>query len=344
MPARPPRLADVAELAGVSEATASRVVNGRPVVAAATRERVYDAIRELGYVRGPQVADVTHDRVGIVLPDIENPIFPRFAKNLATYFLAAGHSPLFGLISELMMEADIVASMRASRLAGIVFVAGNHATQDVPDAQEDLHLDHYRRLIASETPFVLINGTIDGFPVPMVATDEHFAVRLALDHLIALGHRRVGLVMGSERTWSAREKIAGWHQLVETRDLDMAPVEHSLFTVSGGNRAARRMFDRGVTGIVAGSDLMALGVVQAAHEDGRSVPGDVSVVGYDDSTLMSLAGPPLTTVRQDVDAISRHAVGRLLDGIAGRAVVTGETLFRPELIVRSSTGPAPAGR
>lgn len=327
---KPPRLSDVAGLAGTSEATASRAVNGRPGVAEETRERVYEAIRELGYVRGSRVADVDHARVGIILPHIDNPIFARLASALSLHFVAARHSPMFGLLSEVMVETDAVAAFRASRVAGIVFVSGNHANAG-------LEVDHYRRLRADGMPIVLVNGVVDGLDVPMAATDDDRAITLVLDHLVALGHRRIGLAIGPDRYRPTRVKVAAFTREAASRDLDTAPVVHTDYSLTGGARAMEELGAHDVTAVVAGSDLMAMGVIRRLRDRGLAVPRDVSVVGYDDSWLMGEVQPPLTTVRQDVNALTRHVAETLLHAIAGDDDTTDVVLFAPELVVRDST-------
>jgi alanine racemase len=129
---------------------------------------------------------------------------------------------------------------------------------------------------------------------------------------------------------------------VAETDLDEL-AELTLFGVEGGEAAAGRLLDRGVTGVVCGSDLMALGAIRAARQRGLSVPGDVSVLGYDDSPLMAFTDPPLTTMRQPVAAMAVAAVRALVDEINGHAAPHSEYLFRPELVVRGSTAVAPTG-
>jgi len=119
-------------------------------------------------------------------------------------------------------------------------------------------------------------------------------------------------------------------------------VEHSLFTIEGGRAAAGLLLDQGATGIVCASDLMALGAFQAARSRGLTIPRDVSVVGYDDSPMMAFTNPALTTVRQNVPAMCNAAVRALLEQLAGRSLSRQEYLFHPELVVRGSTGAAPA--
>jgi alanine racemase len=170
---------------------------------------------------------------------------------------------------------------------------------------------------------------------------------MAVGHLAALGHRRIGLISGHTRYLPVQRKMAGYRAAMRSvlgasdQILDDS-VELSLFFgVEGGQAAAARLLDKGVTGIVCGSDLMALGAIRAVRQRGREVPGDVSVVGYDNSTLMAFTDPPLTTVRQQVPQMAVAAVRALVDEIRGNPAPYSEYLFRPELIVRGSTGAAP---
>jgi DNA-binding LacI/PurR family transcriptional regulator len=117
-------------------------------------------------------------------------------------------------------------------------------------------------------------------------------------------------------------------------------IERTMFSLEGGDTAAARLIEKGCTAVVCGSDLMALGAVRAARRTGLEVPDDFSVVGYDDSPLIAFTDPPLTTVRQSVQAMSEAAVRALLDEIAGEPAPRAEYIFRPELVVRSSTGAA----
>jgi len=153
--------------------------------------------------------------------------------------------------------------------------------------------------------------------------------------------------VGQDRYVPVIRKIIGFRNAMVTL-LGRADVEdlieRTMFTVEGGAAAAERLIDKGVTAIVCASDLMALGAVRAARLRGLQVPRDLSVVGYDDSTLIAFTDPPLTTVRQSVQAMSEAAVRALLDQINGDPVPRAEYIFRPELVVRGSTGAAPRAR
>ncbi len=190
---------------------------------------------------------------------------------------------------------------------------------------------------------MLINGYVEGVDAPFISTDEEAAMDLAVAHLAALGHTRIGLAVGPERYVPTKRKISGFRRAMaaQTGAADVADlIECSLFSVEGGAAAAARLLDQGVTAIVCGSDLMALGAIRAARQRGLEVPQDVSVVGFDDSPLVAFTDPPLTTVRQAVPAMGQAAVQALLDEIGGARASRSEFLFRPELVVRGSTGAA----
>jgi alanine racemase len=164
---------------------------------------------------------------------------------------------------------------------------------------------------------------------------------MAVDHLWTLGHRRIGLAVGQRRYVPVVRKQAGYESAMRANGTGFSAVAESTFTVEGGAAAADELIDQGCTAIICASDLMALGVIQAVRRRGMSVPRDVSVVGYDDSPMMSFTDPPLTTVRQPVIDMALAASRALLDEMHGERTPRAEYLFRPDLIVRGSTGAAP---
>lgn len=331
------RLLDVAGHAGVSEATVSRVLSGKPGVSQATREAVLAAAGALGYSKA-RSAPTRTALIGVVVPELENPVFAAFAQHMTSLLAQAGHSPMLGTETESgISEDDWIEMMLEREVAGIIFVSGMHAdTQASPD--------RYHRLRSFRVPIVLVNGPMEGVEAGCVSTDDATAVRIAVDHLASLGHARIGLTVGPERYVPVIRKVAAFEAAIRSHRLAGALVEHSLFTLEGGHAAAARLLDLGVTAIVCASDLMAFGAIRACRASGLSVPGDVSIVGYDDSALVAFAGPPLTTIRQAVHEMSRATVRILLDEVAGIAARREEYLFQPELVVRSSTGPAPKRR
>ncbi|ROO51185.1 LacI family transcriptional regulator [Micromonospora sp. Llam0] len=334
------RLSDIARQAEVSEATVSRVLNDRPGVATETRQAVLTALDVLGYERPARLRKRSAGLVGLVVPELDNPIFPAFAQTIESALAQSGYTPVLCTQTPGGVTEDEYVEMLLDRqVAGIVFVSGLHA---------DTAADHerYRKLIARPLPIVLINGYADGIEAPFVSCDDREAGELAVEHLVSLGHRRIGLITGPDRFLPVQRKLAGFraamHRLVGATDAEIDElIALSLFGVEGGKAAANRLLDKGVTGITCGSDLMALGAIRAARQRGLSVPGDVSVVGYDDSPLMAFTDPPLTTLRQPVIAMGVAAVRALVDEINGHAAPNSEYVFRPELVSRGSTGIAP---
>ncbi|MFI9344140.1 LacI family DNA-binding transcriptional regulator [Streptomyces sp. NPDC052773] len=327
------RLAQVAKKVGVSEATVSRVLNGKPGVSEATRQAVLTALDVLGYERPTQLRGERARLVGLVLPELQNPIFPAFAEVIGGALAQQGLTPVLctqtkGGVS----EADYVALMLQQQVSGVVFAGGLYAQADAPH-------DHYGLLAQRGIPVVLINAAVDGLDFPCVACDDAVAVEQSWRHLVSLGHERIGLVLGpadhvpSRRRLNAAVGAAGGALAEEF-------VERSMFSLEGGQAAASRLLERGVTGIVCASDPLALGAVRAARRRGLRVPEDVSVVGYDDSAFMTCTEPPLTTVRQPIEAMGRAAVELLNAQIQGAEVPHSELLFEPELVVRGSTAQA----
>jgi DNA-binding LacI/PurR family transcriptional regulator len=174
-----------------------------------------------------------------------------------------------------------------------------------------------------------------------VSTDDAMAAAQAFRHLASLGHQRIGLVLGPEDHMPSRRKLAAFTEHAARTDLAVAPVEHALFSLEGGQAATSRMLRLGVTGVICASDVLALGAIRAARRVGLSVPGDVSVVGFDDSAWLNSTDPPLTTVRQPIEAMGKAAVALLVSQMESASAYPEELLFEPELVVRGSTGPAP---
>jgi DNA-binding LacI/PurR family transcriptional regulator len=176
---------------------------------------------------------------------------------------------------------------------------------------------------------------------PTVSTDDAVAVEQAYGHLASLGHERIGMIVGPHDHMPSQRKLAAFISMVKQSGRELAPeqVEHVLFALEGGHAATSRMLRHGITGIICGSDPLALGAIRAARRAGLRVPEDISVVGFDDSAFMNCTEPPLTTVRQPIEALGRAAVTLLVNQIEGATVTTEELLFEPELVVRGSTGP-----
>ena len=338
-------LADIAARAGVSQATVSRVLNDKPGVSAGTRAAVLEAVDAHGVQRPTRPSARPAGLVGLVLPELDNPIFPAFASAVGASLARHGYTPVlctqtFGGVH----EDDYVRMLLDRQVAGIVFISGLHANTDADAGR-------YTALVERGLPIVLVNGYLPGIDAPFVSNDDAASVDLAVSHLTQLGHRRIGLATGPRRYVPVLRKTAAFadalsrHLPGDEQVKDPAElVKCTHFTVEGGMAAASALLDRGCTALVCGSDVMALGAVRTVRERGLRVPDDVSVVGSDDSLLIAYTDPPLTTIRQPVAAMSAAAVDALIDAIDGETAPRSEYVFRPELVVRGSTAPVPRGR
>jgi DNA-binding LacI/PurR family transcriptional regulator len=321
---------------GVSEATVSRVLNGKPGVAESTRAAILTALDVLGYERPTQLRGERARLIGLVLPELQNPIFPALAEVVGGALAQRGFTPvLCTRTAGGLSESDYVEMLLEQQVSGVVFAGGQYAEADAPH-------EHYLRLLEVRLPVVLVNAAAEHLDFPRVSTDDAVAVEQAFNHLAALGHERIGLILGPSDHMPSRRKFAAFEQAAAQSGLAYEEkwVERTMFSLEGGQAAANRLLERGITGIVCGSDLIALGAVRAARRSGLRVPDQVSVVGYDDSSLMSCTDPPLSTVRQPIEAMGRAAVAMLVGQIDGATVTADELLFEPELVVRGSTGPA----
>ena len=334
------RLAEVAQKVGVSEATVSRVLNGKAGVSDATREAVLTALDVLGYERPTQLRGERARLIGLVLPELQNPIFPALAEVVGGALAQRGFTPvLCTRTAGGLSESDYVNMLLDQHVSGVVFAGGHYAEADAPHS-------HYDRLLQRRLPVVLFNAAVEHLGYPQVSTDDAVAVEQAYGHLTSLGHERIGMIVGPRDHIPSQRKLAAYAEMTQRGGGSVRPelVEHVIFALEGGHAAATRMLRHGVTGIICGSDPLALGAIRAARRAGLSVPDDVSVVGFDDSAFMNCTDPPLTTVRQPIEALGRAAVTLLVNQIEGAVVTPDELLFEPELVVRGSTGPAPTRR
>lgn len=353
-------LAEIARAAGVSISTVSRVLNRRPGVNEETRQRVLAVIAELPYTPRGLGALQRTGVIGLLVPELSNPVFPAFAEALETTAARMGYSSLLcntrvsgprrfpgptalGNPGSAMGEEEYVRMLLARGVEGMVFVSPEITNVEIPLGQAP-RPSYYAKLLADGVQMVFLNGATPALDVPDVTVDEQFAGYTATRHLLELGHRRIGFVSGPARSLPSRLKRAGWAAALEEHGLSAEPgyVAHAPFGAEGGRAAIAALLD-GVrpTAVICSSDHMALGVLREAHQRGLSVPGDLSVVGFDDIPLASYCSPALTTLAQPIEEMAGAAVEELvhrLDPDRRRRPAGNFTrVFRPRLVVREST-------
>ena len=326
----------MAKQVGVSEATVSRVLNEKPGVSDATRQAVLTALDVLGYERPSKLRGERARLVGLFLPELQNPIFPAFGELVGGGLAQNGYTPVLCTQSAGgITEADYMELLLQQHVSGVVFVGGQYTQQDASH-------DHYLRLAELKIPTVLVSAPESNLSFPTVSTDDAVAIELAWNHLVQLGHRRIGLVLGPADHIPSRRKLAAARVASDRTGVQLsdAQIVHSHYNLEAGQAATARLLAEGVTGVICASDPLALGAIRAVRRAGKSVPGDVSIVGFDDSAMMTNIDPPLTTIRQPIEPIVRMAIELLAGQVRGTAGPADEYLFEPELVVRGSTGPA----
>ena len=321
-----PRMSDLAESAGVSISTVSRVLNGKPGIREDTRQAVLQAMTDLGYSR--EKLQQRSGVIGLVVPELSNPSFPAFAERLDAIFQTGHRTVITAAGPSGTNEATCIITLLDLGVDGVISISGAAA-----DTEADLA--PYLRLAEAGVPTVFINGHTTQLDSVFVNCSDAEAVTASVTHLRSLGHERIGLAVGPARFLPTQRKSSAFLGLGFSQD----SIERTIFTAEGGRVAAGKLLDAGHTAIICGSDLMALGVIREAHSRGMRVPGDLSVIGFDDSPLMAFTDPPLTTVRQPVQAMCEAAVSGLVRAMDGNTPDGTELVFRPDLIIRQSTGP-----
>jgi LacI family transcriptional regulator len=354
------KLADVARVAGVHPGTASRALNPvtRDQVSRETSRRVARAAQRLGYVPNAMARGLRTSRshlVGMVVPDVTNPLFPPMVRGAERVLAEAGLTlVLTDTDNSAATERAQILRLRARGIDG--FLVATARWED----------DLLAELATAATPAVLLNRNTASAQLPYVGADERTGVRQAVDHLVALGHRHIAYLAGPQDTSTGRERAAAFRQAVRQHALPTARGQVRVcpaFTESAGAATARRLLatrhtapTSGPSGpvegragrerlpwtaIVAGNDLIALGVLDALATAGLRCPADVSVVGFNDLPMVGRLSPPLTTVRLPLTGMGELAARTLLDRLDDPTGRITNTLLAVDLAVRESTAPPP---
>lgn len=327
-----PSLEDVAALAGVSGQTVSRVINNTAYVMPATREKVLRAVAELGYRTNAAARALATGRfgsVGVVCFDL-TAVGNLFIIDEAIRLAQQNRYAATVITVSSATDADLQAALRGladQAVDGMLVVEGR--ILDTPNLR-----------LPDDLPVVVAEGA-RGIPYAAVGVDHAAGGWLAVEHLVGLGHPTVHHISGLPSSYPAVARRQAWQDVLRKHRLPVPePVVGDWSAASGYQAALRLLRDDAVSAIFAANDQMAAGAVRAAADLGRKVPGDLSVVGYDDSELAAFLVPALTTVRQDSRGVGRRCMDRLIPAMReGKPLPPTLDLVSPELVVRGSTAP-----
>jgi DNA-binding LacI/PurR family transcriptional regulator len=331
---RLPAMTDVAELAGVSHQTVSRVIHDHPSVRSTTRLRVLAAIEQLGYRPNAAARALATGRsrtLGVVTLDtiLYGPIATLYgierAARSAGYFVSV--VSLHSIDRDSVREA--LALLAEQSVDGVVVIApltsASTALADVP----------------TDKPVVIVEGDPET-DLAAVTVDQFAGARAATEHLLACGHQSVYHVAGPTEWLEARARVTGWQAALAAAGAHEPPVLAGDWTARSGFRAGQTIAGMAeVTAVFVANDQMALGVLRALHERKRRVPEDVSVVGFDDIAESEFFIPPLTTIRQDFDEVGRRSVGLLLEQVDSGTRSDDRVVIPAEVVLRKSTAQPP---
>ena len=326
----------VAARAGVSFTTVSHVVNRTRPVSDAARVRVERAIAELGYLPSAvaRALKTSQTRIlGVIVPNITNPFFAELVRgvedvcerNHYSVFLCNGDD-------DRERQERSLDTLLERRVDGMLL-----ATPTGPESAIA------RRVAHAKLKTVVVDRNVSGIAADRVRIDHAGGARLAVEHLLALGHRRIACLSGPSSFAASRARVAGWRKALARAGVTPDPswLLEGDFSAAAGYELAHKLLARSpVTAIFASNDLLAIGALRAAAERGRSVPSLLSVIGFDGIDLGAFTYPPLTTVGCSIRGIGVEAARLLIDRIAGRAPDTVDHVVKPEIILRESTGPA----
>jgi LacI family transcriptional regulator len=331
-------LREVAEAAGVHPGTASRALNAetRGLVNEETARRVLRVADELGYRPNPIARGLKTNRsytVGVLIPDLMNPLFPPIVRGIQDRLEEAGYTPLIANTdNDPERERIDFERLRARQVDGFITATAR---------RDDDLLIHVAEI---GPPVVLVNRRLEHSMLPAVVGDDRAGVRLAVEHLADLGHRRIAYLAGPQQVSTGYLRHQGFVEAMRERGLDSGPeltLFGDAFTEPEGERLCRELLDGGAapTAIAAGNDLVALGCYDVFEERGIRCPDQISVVGFNDMPFADRFDPPLTTIRIPHYEIGARAAELLIELQGEVQAPPPQIQLPPELVLRASTAP-----
>lgn len=326
---------DVALHAGVSVTTVSHVVNGTRFVSETARQRVEEAVRELGYVPSAVARSLKHNTTrtfGMVIPNNSNPYFAEIIRGVEDRCFAAGYNVILcNSNDDPERQASYLRVLAEKRIDGLVLVVtGSDAVARAT-------------LGGINMPLVLLDREVSGVSGDLVEVNHVLGSQMATRHLLELGHPRVACISGPPGLSPSSQRRAGWKDALEKAGVERteSDLARGDFTARGGYLAMQTLLKRRPrpTAVFACNDLMAFGALAAAREAGIAVPQQLSIVGFDDIDLAAFSAPPLTTVAQPKQQIGTVASDLLLDRVSSGRTDNRQIILDPELRTRASTAP-----
>jgi len=332
------RLRDVAERAGVHVSTVSRVLNpgAHGKVSDEVAKRIRRIAREMDYkpnAFGYGLKTQRSTTIGILIPDLTNPVFPPIIRAIEHRLRDDGYTAILGDSDSNPAQEEIIVDKMMGRRAEGLILATAHRNDDLIE-----------RIIRDGTPVALVNRTTEQEGVVSVTSDDVRGARLAVDHLVDLGHRVIGHVAGPHSLSTGNNRREGFIAGARGRNLEITPAliqECDAYSEAAGRAAMSALLDSGepLTGVVAANDLLALGCYQALADRGLNCPEDISITGYNDMPFTDKFSPPLTTVRIDLHQMGDRAAESLLAIIRDPDAERRPIVLRSSLVVRGSTEP-----
>jgi LacI family transcriptional regulator len=338
MPDRPATLRDVAAAARVHPATASRALNPetRILVSEGTARRVTEAAVALGYRPNPVARSLRTRKshtIGVLIPDLNNPLFPPIVRGLEDRLASAGYVVLLGNTDgDSGKEQIIFEQMRARHVDGYVLATAHESNPVLAEAAR------------AELPVVLMNRLALDYSFSSVSADNEQGMRMSVAHLAALGHTRIAHIAGPQQISTGEGRRRGFLAGMKASGLDIHDdliITASGYTVEEGTRCCRELLESGAgfTAVAVANDMLAVGCYAALDDAGLRCPDDLSLVGFNDMPFIDRLRPPLTTVRFPHYQLGTEAAQLLLERVTNRESPVKILYLAPELIVRGSTAP-----
>lgn len=330
----PPTIKHVAQRAGVSTATVSRVLSGGDGVRAELIKRVQQAVKLLDFQPNRIARNLrirTTKTVGLIIPDIQNPFFTSVVRGTEDVLQEAGYTLLLGNTDDNQKKEDVyLTTLRAEGVAGIIFVTSDGKTEV------------FRQLKQAKVPMVAIDRAPAGLSVDLVTVANTDGACEAIIHLLALGHRRIGLINGPEHLSTAHERQLGYEQALREAGIEVLRelIKRGNFRQTGGHESMCELLSLAEppTAVFVSNNLMTLGALQAVHERGLSIPSDVGLVSFDDMPWAISLQPPLTAVAQPTYELGASAAELLLARMREPNRPVRRVVLQTKLIVRASCG------